>query len=108
MTMKLCLHQSLQNSSKAMCFGNDTVAIHFFVKGLRDAPTIVSKIYEKDPQTLTEVIRLVEKLSAAHKLTAILTPSTVRMMSGDDKCFVCGWTGHFAQHCPDAQCYGCD
>ena len=63
---------------------------------------------EKDPQTLAEVIRLVEKLSEAHQLMTTLTPSTVSMMSGVDKCFVCGQTGHFGHHCPDTQCYGCD
>ena len=77
-----------------------------FVKGLRDAPTMASKIYEKDSQTLVEVIRHVEKLSAAHQLTATLTPSAVSMMSSDNKCFVCGQTGHFGCHCPDVQCYG--
>ena len=41
-------------------FDSDTAAIHIFVKGLRDAPTITAKIYEKDPQTLVEVIRFVE------------------------------------------------
>ena len=51
---------------------------------------MAAKIYEKDPQTLAEVIRLVEKLSAAHQLTATLMPSTVSMMSSDDTYFVCG------------------
>ena len=95
-------------AAKQCAFDNDTVAIHIFVKGLRDAPTIASKIYEKDPQTLAEVIRLVEKLSAAHQLTATLTPATVSMMPGDDKFFVCGQTGHIGHHCSDVQCYGCD
>ena len=93
---------------KQCAFDNDTAAICIFVKDLRDAPTIASKIYEKDPQTLSEVFRLIEKLNAAHQLTATLTLSTVSLMSGDDKCFVCRWTGHFGHHCPDAQCYGYD
>ena len=79
-----------KTGAKQCAFDNDTVAICIFVRGLRDAPTIAFKIYEKDPQTLAEVMRLVEKLRAAHKLTATLTPSTVSMMSSDDKCFVCG------------------
>ena len=41
-----------------------------------------------------------------HQLTATLTPSTVSMMTGDDKCFVCGQTGHFDHHCPEAHCHG--
>ena len=99
----------LKTVAKWCAFENDTVAIYIFVKGLRDAPTIASKIYEKDLQTLAEVIRcrLVEKLSAAHQLTATLTPSMVSMISSDSKCFVCGWTGHFGCHCPDVQCYSC-
>ena len=36
-------------------------------KGLQDAPSITTKIYEKDPQTFAEVIRLVVKLNAAHQ-----------------------------------------
>ena len=66
------------------------MAIHISVKGLRDTPSIASKVYEKVPQTVAVVIRLFEKLSAAHQLTATLTPSIVSMMSGDDKCFGCG------------------
>ena len=37
----------------------------FYVKGLWDAHTTAFKIYDKDPQTLSEVIRLVEKCIAA-------------------------------------------
>ena len=48
-------------------FDNDTVAIHIFVKGPRDAPTITDEIHEKDLQTLAEVITG-RKLNAAHKL----------------------------------------
>ena len=70
------------------------MAICIFVKGPR--PTIATKIYETDTETLAEVIRLVEKLSAAHQLTATMTPSTVIRMSGNDRSFVCGSAGHFA------------
>ena len=71
------------------------MAIHIFVKGPWVAPTTTAKIYEKDPQTLAEVIRIVEKFNAAQQLTAMLTPSTVSMMSNDDRCFVCGQMDHF-------------
>ena len=100
-TMAAYIHH-FKMIAKLCPFDNDTAAINIFLKDLWDAPTIASKIYEKDPQTLTEVIRLVEKLGAAHQLTATLTPPTVSMMSGNDKCFVCGWTGLFGCHCPDA------
>ena len=46
-------------------------------------------IYEKGPQTLSEVIRIVEKFTAA-QVTATLKPSLVSMMSNDERCFVCG------------------
>ena len=65
--------------AKQCAFNNDTVAIHIFVKGLWDAHT------KKYPQTLAEVITLVEKLNAAQQLTVTLTPSTVSMMSNNVK-----------------------
>ena len=39
----------IKTAAKQCAFGNATVAICIFVKGLRDAPTIASKIYEKAP-----------------------------------------------------------
>ena len=97
-----------KTSAKWCAFDNDTMAINIFVKDLRFAPTIASKIYKMDPQTLAEVIRLVETFSAAHQMTATLTPSTVSMIFSDNKWWFCGWTGHFGHCCPDALCYGCD
>ena len=41
-------------AAKWCVFDNDTVAICIFVKGLKDAPTIASKRYEKDPQSLAK------------------------------------------------------
>ena len=40
----------LKTAAKQCAFDNDTVAIHIFVKGFRDAPTITAIIYEKDPK----------------------------------------------------------
>ena len=57
------------------------MAIHSFVKELQDAHTTTAKLYKKDPQTLSEVIRIVEKFNVAPQVTATLTPSTVIMMS---------------------------
>ena len=80
----------------------------FFAKGLWDAHTTIAKIYEKNPQTLSEVIRIVEKFNEAQQVTAMLTPFMVSMMSNDGRCFVCGQTGHFCCHGPNVQCYSCD
>ena len=78
-----------KTAAKQCAFDNDTVAISIFVKGHQDAHINITKIYKKDPQTLAEVIRLVEKLDAA-QLKAILTPSMVSMMSNND--MFCLWT----------------
>ena len=88
-TLAAYIHH-LKTAAKQCAFDNDNVVVCIFVKGLRDTPNITSKIYEKDPQTLTEVIQLVEKLSAAHQLTATLIPSAVCMMCIDNRCYVCG------------------
>ena len=57
---------ALKTAAKWYPFDNDTVAIPIFVRELWDVHTIAPKIDEKDPQTLTEVIKLVEKCSVTH------------------------------------------
>ena len=79
-----------KTEGKTCDFNSDTATICIFVKVLWDAHNIMAKIYEKDPQTLLEVIKLVEKLNTVQQVTATLTHPTVNMMSNDDRCLVCG------------------
>ena len=55
---------------------------------LNDANTTTVKIYEKDPQTLSEVIRIVEKIQCS--TTTNSHPDTVTIKSNNDRCFFCG------------------
>ena len=45
-----------------------------FIKGLRNAHTLATRVYEKGPQSLADAIREVEKLQAAQQLTTALLP----------------------------------
>ena len=91
-------------------FDNDAATIRIFLKGLKNAHTMATKVYEKGPQTLTEAIREVEKLQATQQLTSSLLPtSSVNVMTTDqDKCFQCQEAGHMARYCPRIKCYDCD
>ena len=91
-------------------FDNDAATIRIFLKGLKNAHTIATKVYEKGPQTLAETIREVEKLQAAQQLTSSLLPaSSVNTMSSDqEKCFQCQEVGHMAHYCPHIRCYDCN
>ena len=42
-------------------FNNDATTIRIFLKGLKNAHTIATKVYKKGPQTLVEAIKEVEK-----------------------------------------------
>ena len=53
-------------------FNNDAATIRIFLKGLKNAHTIATKVYEKGPQTLIEAIREVEKLQATQQITSTL------------------------------------
>ena len=91
-------------------FDNDAATIRIFLKGLKNVHTIVTKVYEKGPQTLAEEIGEVEKLQAAQQLTSFLLPvSSVNTMSSDqERCFQCQEVGHMACYCPHIRCYDCD
>ena len=88
-------------------FNNYTAAIYIFVQGLRDAHNVAEKVYEKDPKTLSEVIKLVEKLDTA-QVTATLSPPMENMMYNDENCFVCSMKDNIGHNCPQAQYYNCD
>ena len=79
-------------------FDNDATTIRIFIKWLKNACTLATRVYEKGPQSLTDAMREVEKLQAAQQLTSTLlpSPSVNTMSSNDDKCFQCQETGHMA------------
>ena len=91
-------------------FNNDAATIRIFLKGLKNAHTIATKVYEKGPQTLAEAIKEVEKLQATQQITStLLSTSSVNTMSSDnDRCFQCQEIGHMACYCPHIWCFDCD
>ena len=91
-------------------FNNDATTIRIFLKGLKNAHTLATKVYEKGPQSLSDTIKEVEKLQAAQQITStLLPPSLVNTMSSDnDKCFQCQETGHMACYCPHIRCFDCN
>ena len=63
-------------------FNNDAATIRIFLKGLKNACTIATKVYKKGPQTLADTIKEVEKLQAAQQITStLLSTSLVNTMS---------------------------
>ena len=89
---------------------NDTATIQIFIKGLKNAHSLATHIYEKAPQTLSNAISKVEKLYAVQQLNTMITPpSTINMMSNDeDHFFQCQEQGHIARNCPNIRCFECD
>ena len=103
------IHQFKREAGRCK-FNNNAAMIRIFIKGLRNAHTLATRVYEKGPQSLADAIREVEKLQAAQQLTATLVPSSsVNIMSSDeDKCFQCQESGYMAHHCPCIKCFDCD
>ena len=92
------VHQ-FKTEAKRCNFTNDDTTIRIFIKGLKNAHSLATCIYDKGPQTLTDAICKVEKLNAVQQLTATIIPlSTVNMMSNEeDSRFQCREQGHIAQ-----------
>ena len=70
-------------------FNNDTTTIRIFIKGLKNAHTLATRVYEKGSQTLADTIKEVEKLpsSSAVKIYPITLISVNNMSSNEDKYF---------------------
>ena len=103
------VHRFKQEANRCKV-NNDATTIRIFLKGLKNAHTMATKVYKKEPQTLAETIKEVEKLQAAQQITSTLLPtSLVNTMSSDnDECFQCQETGHMACYCPHIRCFDCD
>ena len=88
----LAAHIHLFKRKASRCkFNNDAATIKSFIKGLKNAHTLATRVYEKGPQSLSDAIKEVEKLQAAQQLTSMLLPSSSvnTMSSEEDKCFQC-------------------
>ena len=53
-----------KTEAKRCNFTNDATTIRIFIKGLKNAHSLATHIYEKGSQTLTDAISKVEKLNA--------------------------------------------
>ena len=69
------IHHFKREASRSK-FNNDAATIRIFIKGLRNVQTLVTRVYEKGPQSLADAIKEVEKLQAAQQLTTTLLPSS--------------------------------
>ena len=103
------IHRFKREASRCK-FDNDATTIRIFIKGLKNAHTLATRVYEKGPQSLADAIGEVEKFQAALQLMSTLLPSSSvnTMSSDDDKCFQCHEMGHMACYCPHIRCFDCD
>ena len=90
-------------------FNNDAATIQIFIKVLKNAHILATRVYEKAPQSLADAIREIEKLQATQQLrSTLLSSSSVNTMSSDDnKCFQCQELGHITHYCPSIRCVDC-
>ena len=56
---------------------NDAATIRIFIKGLKNAHSLATHIYEKGPQTLSDAVSEVEKPNSVQQLTTIIIPPSI-------------------------------
>ena len=108
-SLAVYVHHFKREASRCK-FNNNATTIRIFIKGLKNAHTLATRVYEKGPQSLADAIKEVEKCQAAQKLTSTLLPSSSvnNMSSNEDKCYQCQDSGHMACYCPHIRCFDCD
>ena len=102
--------QHFKREASRCKFDNDATTIRIFIKGLKNAHTLATRVYEKGPQSLADAIKEVEKLQTAKQLISTLLPSSSvnTMSSNEDKCFQCQELGHVAHYYPCIRCFDCN
>ena len=78
------VHQ-FRTEAKQCNFTNDTATIRIVIKGLKNAHSLATRIYEKDLYILMDAITEVEKLDAEQKLTTTIIPSSMVNMTSNEK-----------------------
>ena len=74
-----------KREAKRCKFNNDATTIRIFIKGLKNAHTLATRVYEKGPQSLADAVREVDKPQAAQQFPSTPLPSSsVNTMSSDD------------------------
>ena len=63
-SLAACINCFKREASRCK-FDSDAATIQIFIKGLRNAHTLATRVYEKGPKSLADAIREVEKLQAA-------------------------------------------
>ena len=58
------IHHFKREASRCK-FNNDAATIRIFIKGLKNAHTLATRVYEKGPQSLADAIKEVEKTSSS-------------------------------------------
>ena len=67
------IHHFKREASRCK-FDNDATTIRIFIKGLKNAHTLATRVYDKGLQSLADAIKEVEKLQAAQQLMSTLLP----------------------------------